>query len=58
MWQKIKCWLNWHNFKEKCNFSDDETYKLKCFVRRKRGYCGKCQWNNCICKHCGKVKKC
>lgn len=57
MWNRIKCFIKWHFFEEKCIFSKDDTYKHRCIVRRKKGSCGKCQWKQEICIYCGKVKK-
>lgn len=56
MWNRIKCFIKWHFFEEKCIFSKDDTYKHRCIVRRKKGSCGKCQWKQEICIYCGKVK--
>ena len=44
MWQKIKCWLGWHEWEEKTFILPNgaySTYKCKIFM----------------CKHCGKAKR-
>lgn len=54
MWQKIKCWLGWHEWKDCC---EDGHCVLS------KGVCDDCyncpygHGQNIICKHCGKVKK-
>jgi hypothetical protein len=53
MWQKIKCWLGWHELIDCCDYCCDII---------KDADCGKCSYflfreKIKVCKHCGKVKK-
>lgn len=54
MWQKIKCWLGWHEWKDMC--CDGYCDLAEGVVR---GDCYNCPYGheqNIICKYCGKVK--
>lgn len=45
MWQKIKCWLGWHEWY--CPYGCcDMDYNPKCKIA-----------HDIFCKHCGKLKK-
>ena len=50
MWQKIKCWLGWHEWKP-CNDNVPCSY----YAHYKN--CGNCNFCKQVCKHCGKVKR-
>ena len=51
MWQKIKCWLGWHEYIPlgKCT----APFDYDCGDNT----CSYCVYREWICKHCGKVKK-
>lgn len=50
MWQKIKCWLGWHEWASWCciSYNGDTNYCDQA--------CNKCPNEAKYCKHCGKVK--
>ena len=59
MWQKIKCWLGWHEFEPMGDLCDDcqrkareEGGNLWCFLTGVP-----CIKDAFKCKHCGKVKR-
>ena len=49
MWQKIKCWLGWHEWHNACLICANKGTK----------YCRKCGYENSetFCKHCWKVNR-
>lgn len=50
MWQKIKCWLGWHEYTKVgiCNAPDGyDCIDIKC------SDCDYCL----VCKHCGAIKR-
>lgn len=54
MWQKIKCWLGRHEWKDMCcdGYCDFAEGVI-------RGDCYNCPYGheqNIVCKHCGKIK--
>ena len=50
MWQKIKCWLGWHEWVLDCA-------KYCMVVWKYEVNCQNCQARKEVCKHCGKVKR-
>lgn len=58
MWQKIKCWLGWHEYKIKCNVYCEHPAE-KCPYKDKQT-CTNCSFYKVYtkeCKHCRKIKK-
>lgn len=57
MWQKIKCWLGWHEWidKDKNVVGWCTAKTLKCSVYVGCSHCPYYHRNKC--KHCGKVKR-
>ena len=56
MWQKIKCWLGWHEW-EKVPYTCTEEKRCAWFEDSGPIVCSWCNYNLKKCKHCGKVKK-
>lgn len=53
MWQKIKCWLGWHDWERGCTIlTINNRYCLQ------EGHnCKICRYSFLTCKHCGKAKR-
>lgn len=52
MWQKIKCWIGWHEWVKDCFCG--EWYMEVCHTKNR---CRYCDYTRKKCKHCGKVKR-